>query len=206
MLVVYEDSEIMVVEKPGGMPVHPSKLHQGDTLADMVREHLKLSEDEFTFRCLTRLDKDTSGLVLIAKTLEAAQNLNLQMAEKKILREYEAVVEDDGSLPDEGIIEAPVARASEDVHDIRRCVRDDGEYAMTRYAVIERSPGTARVRCILETGRTHQIRVHMAHIGHPIVGDVLYNDNRSDGPMKLKMVHLAFSHPTKGNAMDFLLE
>lgn len=203
---MYEDNEIIIVEKPGGMPVHPSKLHQGDTLADMVREHLKLSEDEFTFRCLTRLDKDTSGLVLIAKTLESAQNLNRQMAEKKILREYEAIVEDDGSLPDEGIIDAPIARASEDEHDIRRCVRDDGEYAMTRYAVIERCPGTARVRCILETGRTHQIRVHMAHIGHPIVGDVLYNDNRSDGPMKLRMVHLAFSHPTKGNALDFLLE
>ena len=203
---MYEDNEIIVVEKPGGMPVHPSKLHQGDTLADMVREHLKLSEDEFTFRCLTRLDKDTSGLVLIAKTLESAQNLNRQMAEKKILREYEAIVEDDGSLPDEGIIDAPITRASEDVHDIRRCVRDDGEYAMTRYAVIERSPGTARVRCVLETGRTHQIRVHMAYIAHPIVGDVLYNDNRSNGPMKLKMVHLAFSHPTKGIALDFLLE
>ena len=203
---MYEDNEIIIVEKPGGMPVHPSKLHQGDTLADMVREHLKLSEDEFTFRCLTRLDKDTSGLVLIAKTLESAQNLNRQMAEKKILREYEAIVEDDGSLPDEGIIDAPIARASEDMHDIRRCVRDDGEYAMTRYAVIERCPGTARVRCILETGRTHQIRVHMAHIGHPIVGDVLYNDNRSNGPMKLKMVHLAFSHPTKGIVLDFSLE
>ena len=88
MLVVYEDNEIIVAEKPGGIPVHPSKLHQGDTLADMVREHMKLPEYEFTFRCLTRLDKDTSGLVLIAKTLEAAQNLNQQMAEKKILREF----------------------------------------------------------------------------------------------------------------------
>ena len=201
--VIYEDNEIMIVDKPGGMPVHPSKRHQGDTLSDRVKEHLELSDEEFTFRCLTRLDKDTSGLVLIAKTLRAAQELNKQMAEKKILREYEAIVEDDGSLPDSGIIEAPVARMTDDPHDIRRCVRDDGEYAVTRYMLMKRLSGRAVVHCILETGRTHQIRVHMAHIGHPVVGDALYNYNRSSESMKLKMIHLAFSHPVTGIALNY---
>lgn len=200
--VIYEDNEILIVDKPGGMPVHPSKRHQGDTLSDRVKEHLGLSDEEFTFRCLTRLDKDTSGLVLIAKTLRAAQELNKQMAEKKILREYEAIVEDDGSLPDSGIIEAPVARMTDDPHDIRRCVRDDGEYAVTRYVVIGRSPRSARVKCILETGRTHQIRVHMAHIGHPIVGDRLYNDKEAYTQLQLRMTHLSFMHPSEKRKMD----
>ena len=200
--VIYEDNEILIVDKPGGMPVHPSKRHQGDTLSDSVKKHLKLSDEEFTFRCLTRLDKDTSGLVLIAKTLRAAQELNKQMAEKKILREYEAIVEDDGSLPDSGIIEAPVARMTDDPHDIRRCVRDDGEYAATRYMLMKRLSGRAVVHCILETGRTHQIRVHMAHIGHPVVGDRLYNDNSSKESMKLRMMHLEFFHPDSGFPMN----
>jgi len=203
--VVYEDNDILVADKPGGMTVHPSKLHQGDTLADEVRKYLG-GEDEFVFRCLTRLDKDTSGLVLIAKTLGAAQRLNEDMAAGNIHREYEAIVEDgpesqDGSaISDEGIIDAPIARASADERDIRRCVNhENGERAVTHYKVIERGEGYAKVRCTLETGRTHQIRVHMRYIGHPIKGDKLYNpQSESDGDgqaMGLRAVELTFPHP-----------
>jgi len=197
--VVFEDKTILVADKPNGMAVHPSRLHQGDTLADAVREYLGVNEDEFVFRCLTRLDKDTSGLVLIAKTLEAAQRLNEDMVARKIHREYEAMVEDDGSMPDEGTVDAPIARASDDEHDIRRCVdHDNGERAVTHYHVIERGPGYAKARCVLETGRTHQIRVHMKYIGHPIKGDMLYNPDSSDEVMELRAVKLTFPHPITG--------
>lgn len=193
--VVYEDNDILVIDKPSGMVVHPSKLHQGDTLSDEVRNYLGESDESFVFRCLTRLDKDTSGLVLLAKNKEASQKLNAQMVEKQIVREYEAVVEDDGSMPDEGTIDAPIDRLSDDEHDIRRCVSEAGEKAVTHYRIKYRGNGMATVSCILETGRTHQIRVHMAYIGHPIIGDKLYNPNSSEENMMLCMVRIEFLHP-----------
>ncbi|MDO4488595.1 MAG: RluA family pseudouridine synthase [Eubacteriales bacterium] len=199
--VLFEDSDILIVDKPSGMPVHPSKLHQGDTLSDAVMEYLGIPGDEFVFRCRTRLDKDTSGLVLIAKNPDADRVLSAMMAEKKVIREYEAVVEDDGSLPDDGTINAPIARLSENERDIRRCVRDDGQRAVTHYRVLERMPGHARVHFILETGRTHQIRVHMAHIGHPITGDSLYNEGSCE-PFSLRAVRLRLSHPLTHQEMD----
>jgi len=203
--VIYEDNDILVADKPSGMAVHPSKLHQGDTLADEVRLHLGLYDKEYVFRCITRLDKDTSGLVLIAKTLTAAQRLNKDMAQRNIHREYEAIVEDDGTMPNEGTIDAPIARASNDEHDIRRCIDyDKGERAVTHFKVTERGDGYAKVRCRLETGRTHQIRVHMKHIGHPIKGDKLYNPDSNAAVMGLRAVKLVFPHPV--THMDMLIE
>jgi len=197
--IEYEDEKILIVDKPSGMAVHPSKMHQGDTLADWVREYLGVPEDAFTFRCITRLDKDTSGFVLIAKTLEAAQELNRLMAERKIHREYEAVVEDDGSFQESGVIDAPIARLSDDVHDIRRCVNyESGERAVTHYERLENGDGYAKVRCVLETGRTHQIRVHMAHIGHPIKGDKLYNPQSKEPTLQLRAVKLIILDTASG--------
>jgi len=185
------------------MAVHPSKLHQGDTLADEVREYLGIPKEEFIFRCITRLDKDTSGLVLIAKTLEVAQRLNEQMARREIHREYEAVVYDD-KLPDTGTVDAPIARASEDVHDIRRQVdQAKGQRAVTHFTVIERGEGWARVRFRLETGRTHQIRVHMQYIGHSIIGDRLYDTRHEllEAASGLRAVKLELHHPITGETM-----
>lgn len=193
--VVYEDNDILVIDKPSGMVVHPSKLHQGDTLSDEVRNYLGESDESFVFRCITRLDKDTSGLVLIAKTKEAAIELNKQMANKEILREYEAFVEDNGELPNSFTVDAPISRLSNDEHDIRRCVRGDGEMAITHFTVVSRNKGIATLKCILETGRTHQIRVHLAHMGHPILGDKLYGTNANGERMMLRMVRLEFLHP-----------
>ncbi len=202
----FENEDIIVVDKPAGMPTHPSRMHQGDSLADAVAEYLH--DPDFVFRAINRLDRETSGLVLIAKTRESAAHLSKLMRDNKIQREYEAVVVDDGNLPDsscasnkrklpdQGTIDVPIARLSNnDPHDIRRKVDfDNGERAVTHYTVIERSAGFAKVRCKLETGRTHQIRVHMAYLGHPIVGDSLYNPSSKPGDLaKLRAVKITIN-------------
>ena len=199
----FENEDIIVVDKPAGMPTHPSRMHQGDSLADAVAEYLH--DPSFVFRAINRLDRETSGLVLIAKTRESAAHLSELMRNNKIRREYEAVVIDGESLPDTnftyseqklpdcGTIDAPIARLSdENPHDIRRKVDfERGERAVTHYTVIERNAGCAKVRCILDTGRTHQIRVHMAYIGHPIVEDSLYNPLSKPGDTaKLRAVKI----------------
>ena len=199
----FENEDIIVVDKPAGMPTHPSRMHQGDSLADAVAEYLH--DPSFVFRAINRLDRETSGLVLIAKTRKSAAHLSELMRNNKIRREYEAVVIDGESLPDTnftyseqklpdcGTIDAPIARLSDDdPHDIRRKVDfERGERAVTHYTVIERSTGCAKVRCVLDTGRTHQIRVHMAYIGHPIIGDSLYNPLSKPGDTaKLRAVKI----------------
>ena len=191
--ILFENTDIIVVDKPAGMPTHPSRLHQGDSLADALADYLSAPGQDFIFRSVNRLDRDTSGLVLIARTAEAAAHYNRLMRERRISREYEALVEDDGSLPGHGTIDAPIARAcTADPHDISRCVdHTSGERAVTHYSVAERGQGYARVRFLLETGRTHQIRVHMAYIGHPIIGDHLYNSHAAPSELaKLRAVRI----------------
>lgn len=183
--MVFENSEIIVIDKPAGMPTHPSRLHQGDSLADALAAYLNVPEHDFIFRSINRLDRDTSGLVLIAKTKDAASHYSRLMREHRIHREYEALVEDDGSMPETGTIDAPIARANAaDPHDISRKVDySNGERAVTHFTVTGRCPGKTRVRFSLETGRTHQIRVHMAYIGHPIIGDHLYNPHAAQNEL-----------------------
>lgn len=175
--IIFENNDIIIVDKPSGMPTHPSRLHQGDSLADALSEYFSDQTHDFVFRAVNRLDRDTSGLVMIAKNKSASGYYNRLMREHRIHREYEATVEDDGSLPDSGYIDAPIARANTaDPHDISRKVDfEKGEPASTHFRVIRRHPGEAEIKLSLETGRTHQIRVHMAYIGHPVIGDRLYN-------------------------------
>ena len=159
--VVYETAHIVVCNKPVGMPVHTSILHRDDTLANWFAAHCP----DAGFHLLGRLDRNTSGLCAVAKSAYAANIL-----EGKIQKSYVALVPP--GLTGSGTVDAPIARVEESV--ILRCVREDGRRAVTHYEVIRNTPACTLVRFRLETGRTHQIRVHMAHIGFPLLGDSLY--------------------------------
>ena len=163
----YEDEDILVLNKPPFMPVHESRNHIGDTLSNFAAYHL--SEDT-AFRAVFRLDRDTSGLVLIAKHELAASKLA-----GKIKKDYYAVAE--GEINGEGTISLPIARCGDSI--IKRTVSDSGERAITHYESIKTVNGNTLLKINLETGRTHQIRVHFSHIGHALLGDSLYGGDCS---------------------------
>lgn len=165
--VVYEDEDVVVFDKPVDMPVHPSIKHQGDTLGNCF----SAMYPDLTFRPVNRLDKDTSGLCAVAKNAHAA-NL-LQGTLKKV---YYAIVS--GNIEENGRIDAPIGRAGESI--IRREVRPDGQQAITDYTIIKGNGRYTLLRVILHTGRTHQIRVHFSHIGHPLAGDDFYGGSLED--------------------------
>lgn len=206
--IVYEDSDVAVVNKPQGMVVHPSAGHASGTLVNALLYHVKdLSTINGVVRpgIVHRIDKDTSGLLMIAKNDKAHQALAQELKEKKSLRQYVAIVH--GNLPnDRGVIEAPIGRSDKDRK--KQAVTAKGKPALTRFHVLERFGDFTLVELTLETGRTHQIRVHMAYIGHPIAGDPVY------GPRKTLAGHgqflhaktLGFTHPTTGELMTFSVE
>ncbi len=191
--ILYEDEHILAVNKPINMPVHPAKGNHLPTLANAVRHHIG---HPFVFRAVNRLDRDTSGIVLIAKDqLSSAilsRSLRLALFEKK----YRASVVGIPS-PSEGEISAPIVREAEG--SIRRTVREDGKQSLTKYKVISVDKGgNAYCEITPVTGRTHQIRVHMAYIGHPLVGDFLYGERIEGKTYKLHCCELKFPHPTHG--------
>lgn len=187
--IAYENESLVVFDKPAGMPVHESHGHRGDTLANYFA-HLY---PELSFRPVNRLDKDTSGLCLVAKDAHAA-NL-LQGSCDKV---YFAAVE--GITDEAGTIDAPIAREQESV--ILRCVREDGRPAVTHYRRIACNSRYSLLEIRLETGRTHQIRVHFAHIGHPLAGDDMYGGSTSDIPRQaLHCGRLMFTLPLTGEAV-----
>ncbi|MDE6502556.1 MAG: RluA family pseudouridine synthase [Ruminococcus sp.] len=165
--IVFENDNLVIFNKSGGMPVHPSVRHQGDTLGNFF----SALYPEMTFRAVNRLDKDTSGLVVIAKNAFSA-NL-LQNSCRKV---YFAIVH--GVTDVSGTVNAPIAREKESI--ILRCVRANGQQAITHYRRIAHNEKYSLLEIHLETGRTHQIRVHMSHIGHALAGDDLYGGNRED--------------------------
>ncbi len=165
--IAFENENLVVFNKPSGMPVHPSIKHQGDTLGNFFAYRYP----ELTFRPVNRLDRDTSGLCIVAKNAHAA-NL-LQGGCEKV---YYAAVH--GITENSGTIDAPIARQTESI--ILRCVRDDGQHAVTHYRRINCCEKYSLEEIHLETGRTHQIRVHFAHIGHPLAGDDMYGGLRED--------------------------
>lgn len=173
--IVYEDEDILVLNKPADMPIHPSLNNYENTLANGVAFYYQTQNSPFVFRCINRLDRDTTGLTIIAKNRLSAGILSEQMSRREISREYIAIVDGIG-LPEHGTVNAPIARA--DGSTIERCVDNrNGEHAVTHYQVekINPSRNLTQIRLRLETGRTHQIRVHMAYIGYPLAGDFLYN-------------------------------
>lgn len=185
---VYEDKHILVADKPTGMPTHPSRGNSLPTLANAVMARYG---EGFVFRAITRLDRDTSGLVLIAKDGISAFRLSKDIKAGLITKKYEALVSGVPSEP-KGIVDAPIRRVSEG--DIKRGVFADGKRALTEYKITSVIDGNALCEVTLHTGRTHQIRVHMAHIGHPLVGDFLYGERRAEGYF-LRCNELKFRHP-----------
>lgn len=197
--ICYEDEDILVVNKPANMPIHPSLNHYHGTLANAVAYYYKKQEKDYIFRCINRLDRDTTGLTIMAKHMVSGAILGQQMAERKIHREYLAIVAGE-DIPDAGCIDMPIARKSDSL--IERMVSREGQRAVTHYRVLERRNGLALVTLHLDTGRTHQIRVHMKYIGHPLVGDSLYAPEYMR--MERQALHshkLTFQHPITGEKM-----
>lgn len=196
-LVVYEDEDLLVVNKSAGMPIHPSMNNHDNTLANAAAWYFQEKNETFTYRCINRLDRDTSGLTILAKHFVSAGILYEQMARREIKREYLAIVEHGFSVK-EGTIDKPIGRLSDSA--IERCIDwEKGERAVTHYRVLTQSVDHAVVSLHLDTGRTHQIRVHMTDAGHPLVGDWLYG--RSDSGMDRQALHsraLQFVHPITG--------
>ena len=206
--IVYQDEDVAVVNKPQGMVVHPSAGHTSGTLVNALMYHIKdLSGINGVLRpgIVHRIDKDTSGLLMIAKNDQAHVALADELKDKKSLRKYWAIVH--GNLPnDRGVIEAPIGRSEKDRK--KQAVTAKGKPALTRFQVLERFGDYTLVELQLETGRTHQIRVHMAYIGHPVAGDEVY------GPRKTLKGHgqflhartLGFTHPQTGEVLEFTAE
>ncbi len=200
--IIYEDEDILVVNKPAGMPVHPSLNNYRNSLANALMYYYEQQGKPFVFRCTNRLDRDTSGLTVVAKHMVSSAILSAMTARHEITREYLAVVR--GSIiPPSGTIDVPIGRAGTSLIE-RKADFEHGERAVTHYQVREEKNGCALVSLILETGRTHQIRVHMKHIGHPLLGDYLYNpDMELIRRQALHSHRLKFAHPVTGARMEF---
>ena len=200
--IVYEDDDLLVINKPKGMVVHPAPGNPDGTVVNAVLYHCgdSLSGIGGAFRpgIVHRIDKDTSGLLIIAKNDRAHQYLSDQLKDHTLARTYEAVVI--GNLKaDCGTVDAPLGRSPKDRK--KMAIVPDGRRAVTHYQVIARYPGYTHVRCRLETGRTHQIRVHMASLGHPIAGDEVYGPSKSKVDLGGQCLHarcLTFLHPADG--------
>jgi 23S rRNA pseudouridine1911/1915/1917 synthase len=199
--IVFEDEDLMVMNKPSGICVHPTLLHPAGTLANGVVHHWLKQGFTRKFRPVNRLDKDTTGLLIVAKSQWSHQQLALAQRKQGIKRTYEAVVH--GRVEkDEGTIDAPIARNS--VSLMEREVREDGQRAITHYRVLQRGEDASYVQLVLETGRTHQIRVHMGFLGHPLLGDDLYGGSREwISRQALHARSLSFPHPTSNEIMSF---
>lgn len=173
--IVYEDDYMIVVNKKSGILIHPARNHYMGTLANGIMYHLMEEGRNITIRPVNRLDRNTSGLVLFAKSSHVQHLISLDGFKDKIVKEYLAIAQ--GIVePDSGTIDAPIA--IERVNWIKRMVREDGNRSITHFQVIERYMDYTLLNIILETGRTHQIRVHMAHLGHPLLGDDLYGGSQ----------------------------
>ena len=200
--IVYEDEDLLVVNKPFDMPVHPSIHNYDNTLANGMAYYFQQKGETFIFRCINRLDRDTTGLLILAKNALSASILSNDMKARKIHRTYQAVVSRI-PVPASGTIDAPIARKEDSA--IERCVDfEKGEPAVTHYRTLETKENLALVELSLETGRTHQIRVHMQHMGCPLLGDYLYNpDFTLINRVSLHSYSLSFDHPITGKSMYF---
>ena len=204
--VVYEDGDVIVVNKPKGLVVHPAPGHPDGTLVNALLHHcgdsLSGVGGELRPGIVHRIDRDTSGLIIAAKNDFAHQGLATQLADHTLSRTYECIVV--GNLrSDSGTVDAPIGRSPADRK--KMAVVPNGRRAVTHWEVIARYPGHTHVRCRLETGRTHQIRVHMAHIGHPILGDTVYGAKKAVPGLQGQCLHavaLRFIHPRTGEMVE----
>lgn len=204
--VVYEDEDVIVVNKPSGMVVHPAPGHPDGTLVNALLYHCgeSLSGVGGALRpgIVHRIDRDTSGLIIAAKNDAAHRSLAAQLKDHTLARVYECIVVG-GFRDDSGTVDAPIARDPKDRK--RMAVVSGGRDAVTHWEVLARYPGHTHVRCRLETGRTHQIRVHMAYIGRPILGDAVYGAKKPVPWLTGQCLHavgLRFAHPRTGEAVE----
>lgn len=199
--IVYEDEDLLVINKPADMPIHPSFQNHGNTLADALTWHYQQQGKEFVYRCINRLDRDTTGLLIVARHQLSASILSDMVRKREIHREYLAIVE--GIPPEKGTISAPIGR-KEGSAILREVNFETGEPARTHFTRLETRNGLSLVSLKLETGRTHQIRVHMAYIGCPLIGDYLYYpDHTRINRQALHSYRLSFLHPITGKALSF---
>lgn len=200
--IIYEDEDILVVNKPAGLPMHPSMKNYHYSLANAIAWYYQQQEKPFVFRCANRLDRDTSGLTVIAKHMLSANILSAMGYRHEARREYLAVVRGK-VVPDSGTIDAPLSRREGSIIE-RKVDFEHGERAVTHYKVIEEKNGHSLVSLHLETGRTHQIRIHLKYLGFPLVGDYLYNpDMEYISRQALHSYRLGFRHPITKERMDF---
>ena len=199
--IVYEDEDVLVINKPSNMPTHPSMENYENSLANGVMYYYKSKGEERVFRAVNRLDKDTSGLMAVAKNSYIHARLGEEIQKKELKRKYMCIV--CGDVERDGTVDAPIRRADGSV--INRIVAPDGQRAVTHYRVVKRYGEYTLLEMELETGRTHQIRVHMAYIGHPLVGDWLYGteDHNIAKRQMLHSCYLCFTHPITGQIMEF---
>ena len=206
--IVYEDEDVIVVNKPQGMVVHPAAGHPSHTLVNALLYHTRdLADSPEGFRpgIVHRIDKDTSGLLMVAKNAAARESLEKQLAANSNKRQYLAIVHGNFA-EEEGTIDAPIGRNPKDRKQM--AVVEKGKSAVTHFKVLEQYQGYSLVECQLETGRTHQIRVHMAYIGHPLAGDPLYGP-RKTLPGHGQFLHaktLGFEQPRTGEWLEFSVQ
>ncbi|MDO4647141.1 MAG: RluA family pseudouridine synthase [Eubacteriales bacterium] len=198
--ILYEDQDLLGISKPPGMPVHPSIGNYENTLSNGVAYYEASKGESYPIRCINRLDRDTTGVLLIAKNPLSGAILSSDIRDRKIHRTYLALVE--GKTPPEGTIHEPVGRVSDSVI-LRQVDYENGETAVTHYERLEYHNGLSLLKVWLETGRTHQIRVHMKHIGHPLPGDYLYHPVYDRiGRQPLHSWKLSFTHPVTKEEME----
>ena len=212
--IVYEDEDLMVIDKPADMPVHPSIGNYENTLANAAAWYFHRQDIPFVFRCINRLDRDTTGLLILAKHMLSGAILSDQMKKRAIHRTYRAITE--GKTDPAGTIDSPIGRTDQSLI-LRQVDHENGDSACTHYLqkcwhpktfYPETLPvpqdGLSLVQLQLETGRTHQIRVHMTSIGHPLIGDTLYNPETAlMNRQALHSYRLAFTHPVTGVSLEF---
>jgi 23S rRNA pseudouridine1911/1915/1917 synthase len=211
--IVHEDKHVLVIDKPAGLVVHPGAGNPAGTLQNALLHFDEKLVQVPRAGIVHRLDKDTSGLMVVARTVDAHTALVRAIEAREVEREYEAVCV--GVMTGGGLVDAPIGRHP--VDRVRMAIREDGREAVTHYRVLQRFRGHTHVRCKLETGRTHQIRVHLAHIQYPLVGDKVYGGRmllpkgaspelietlRAFRRQALHAAHLAFEHPKTGKPID----
>ena len=203
--ILYEDEDILVLNKPADMPIHPSLNNYENTLANAVAYYYDSQNIPFVFRCINRLDRDTTGVTMLAKNPFSAGILSEMVRNREIHREYVAIA-DGIFLQKEGIVDAPIGRKEGSTIE-REINLETGERAVTHYTVLKENKdlNCSQIKLWLETGRTHQIRVHMKHLGHPLLGDFLYNPDMTY--IKRQALHshsLTFKHPITKEPMHFV--
>ena len=200
--IIYEDEDLLVLNKPAGMPIHPSLNNYTNSIANALAYYFQSQGKPFIFRCCNRLDRDTSGLTIVSKHLVSGSILSDMTKYREVHREYLAIARGHIS-PSEGIIHVPLGRKEGTI--IERTVDwEHGEDAITHYHVVKEANGHSLVSLRLETGRTHQIRIHMKHLGYPLIGDYLYNpDMEYMTRQALHSHHMEFTHPITGEHMSF---